>query len=438
MQLDPLVVPGGLSLSSDIQDDWGYTAGYPPAIVFSIPPMPLTEVAVRNARADDKPRKLFDAHGLFLFVTPKGGKLWRLKYRFGGKEKLLSLGPYPLIGLREARDARDTARRMVIAGENPGLAKANARQATFAALNNTLKQISEEYQAKLTREGRAPATLEKLEWYLTFVLPALGELDVRSITAAQVLDVLRTIESRGRYETARKTRSTVGAIFRYAIATARAENDPTSALRGALTRPTVKPRAAILDPAAFGGLLRAVWAYDGSPEVVAGLKLLALLYPRPGELRHADWSEFDLGGAIWTVPASRMKMRRPHRVPLSREAIEILSDLEKKRTHATALAFPSLRSASRCLSENTFNAALRRMGFTTDQATAHGFRASFSTMANESRLWSADAIERALAHVEEKSARRAYARGEHWDERMRMAAWWSERCDQLRLGVEAI
>ena len=213
--------------------------------------MPLTEVAVRNARADDKPRKLFDAHGLFLFVTPQGGKLWRLKYRFGGKEKLLSFGPYPLLGLREARDARDAARRSLLAGEDPGQAKADARQAVLAAVANTFKQIAEEYQAKLTREGRAPATLEKIEWYLTFVLPALGELDVRSITAAQVLDVLRTIEARGRYETARKTRSTVGSIFRYAIATARAENDPTSALRGALTRPTVKPRAAIFDPGCF-------------------------------------------------------------------------------------------------------------------------------------------------------------------------------------------
>ena len=396
--------------------------------------MPLTEVAVRNARADAKPRKLFDAHGLFLFVTPQGGKLWRLKYRFGGKEKLLSFGPYPLLGLREARDARDAARRSLLAGEDPGQAKSDARQAVLAAVANTFKHIAEEYQAKLTREGRAPATLEKIEWYLTFVLPVLGELDVRSITAAQVLDVLRTIEARGRYETARKTRSTVGSIFRYAIATARAENDPTSALRGALTRPTVKSRAAILDPAAFGGLLRAIWAYDGSPEVVAGLKLLALLYPRPGELRHAEWSEFNLDGAIWTVPATRMKMRRPHRVPLSLEAIEILGDLEGKRTHSTALAFPSLRSAERCLSENTFNAALRRMGFTTDQATAHGFRASFSTMANESRLWSVDAIERSLAHEEEKSVRRAYARGEHWDERLRMATWWSERCNQLRTG----
>ena len=397
--------------------------------------MPLTEVAVRNARADDKPRKLFDAHGLFLFVTPQGGKLWRLKYRFGGKEKLLSFGPYPLLGLREARDARDAARRSLLAGEDPGQAKANARQAVLAAANNTFRQIAEEYQAKLTREGRAPATLEKIEWYLTFVLPALAALDVRSITAAQVLDVLRAIEARGRYETARKTRSTVGAIFRYAIATARAENDPTSALRGALTRPTVKSRAAIVEPAAFGALLRAIWAYEGTPEVVAGLKLLALLYPRPGELRHAEWVEFDLDGAVWTVPASRMKMRRPHRVSLSREAIEILADLEAKRTHATSLAFPSLRSASRCLSENTFNAALRRMGYTSNQATAHGFRASFSTMANESRLWSADAIERALAHEEEKSARRAYARGEHWDERERMAAWWAARCNQLRAGI---
>ena len=415
----------------DIQCFLGYVRGYRYSVVFPIPPMPLTEVAVRNARADEKPRKLFDAHGLFLFVTPQGGKLWRLKYRFGGREKLLSLGPYPLIGLKEAREARDTARRRLVAGEDPGLAKANARQAALAAVNNTFRQIAEEYRAKLAREGRAVGTLEKIDWYLTFVVPFLGEHDVRGISAAQVLEVLSTIESRGRYETARKTRSTVGAIFRYAIATARAENDPTSALRGALTRPSVKPRAAILEPKAFGGLLRAIWSYDGTPVVVAGLKLLALLYPRPGELRLAEWSEFDLDSAVWTVPASRMKMRRPHRVPLSREAIKILTDLEAKRTHATVIAFPSIRSATRCLSENTFNAALRRMGYTTDQATAHGFRASFSTMANESRLWSADAIERALAHEEEKSARRAYARGEHWDERQRMAAWWSERCASM-------
>lgn len=226
----------------------------------------------------------------------------------------------------------------------------------------------------------------------------------------------------------------IGSIFRYAISTARADNDPTSALRGALTRPTVKPRAAILDPLTFGGLLRAVWANDGSPEVIAGLKLLALLYPRPGELRYAEWPEFDLDSAVWTVPASRMKMRRPHRVPLSMEVMEILDDLKMKRTHTTALAFPSLYSASRCLSENTFNAALRRMGFAGDQATAHGFRASFSTMANESRRWSADAIERALAHEEEKSVRRAYARGEHWDERKRMAEWWAAECERLRNG----
>ena len=254
---------------------------------------------------------------------------------------------------------------------------------------------------------------------------------MREITASDVLNVLRQVEAGGRHETAHKVRGTIGAVFRYAIATARAEVDPTGALRGALTRPTTKPHAAITDHRGYAELLRAVWGYEGSIETLGALKLMALIYPRPGELRQAAWAEFDLETEVWTVPASRMKMRRSHRVPLPAQAISVLTELQRSAGRSE-LVFPSIRSASRCMSENTLNAALRRLGYTTDQMTAHGFRASFSTMANESGLWHPDAIERALAHVEENDVRRAYARGEHWDERVRMATWWANQCDAMR------
>ncbi|TIU87441.1 MAG: integrase, partial [Mesorhizobium sp.] len=233
---------------------------------------------------------------------------------------------------------------------------------------------------------------------------------------------LRTVEVRGRYESARRLRSTIGSVFRYAIATARADTDPTSALRGALIRPTVTPRAAITDPKALGGLLRAIESFDGQPATRAALKLMALLFPRPGELRAAEWDEFDFKTSVWTIPEARMKMRRPHRVPLSRQAVCILAELRKISEIGTLL-FPSVRSAARPISDNTLNAALRRMGYSKNEATAHGFRATASTLLNECGKWHPDAVERQLAHIENNNVRRAYARAEHWEERARMMQW---------------
>ena len=393
--------------------------------------MALTELAIRNAKAKEKAFKLADAGGLFLFVSASGGRLWRFKYRVAGKEKLLSIGPYPLISLKAARDARDDAKRDLIKGVDPSRRKNDARLQAKAEAEHTFRHIAEEYVAKLQREGRADGTMDKIRWYLSFAYPAFGDRELRTISAANVLDVLRSIEMRGRHETARKCRSTIGSIFRYAIATARAEADPTLALKGALTRPVVTPRAAITDLKAFASLLKATWGYDGSPEVVAALKLLILLFPRPGELRQARWSEFDLDEQVWTIPASRMKARRTHRGHLMTQSVQILSELRAYK-NPSAFVFPSVRSIDRCMSENTLNAALRRMGFTSKEVTAHGFRASFSTMANESGLWHPDAIERALAHIETSKVRRAYARGEHWDERVRMAEWWANKCETLR------
>ncbi|WOJ88323.1 site-specific integrase [Methylocapsa polymorpha] len=227
--------------------------------------------------------------------------------------------------------------------------------------------------------------------------------------------------------------ATIGEVFRYAVATGRADADPTGALKGALAAPTVQHRAAIIEPKAFGGLLRAIAAYEGAPETQAALELLALTFVRPGELRAAEWTEFDLDASVWSIPGEKMKMKRPHRVPLAPHSIGILLELQAITGHGKFL-FPSVRSAVRCMSENTINAALRRLGFEKDEMTGHGFRSAASSMLNESGLWNADAIERQLAHVDNDSVRRAYARADYWEERVRMMAWWANRCDELRRG----
>jgi len=248
---------------------------------------------------------------------------------------------------------------------------------------------------------------------------------------ADVLVPLKRVEERGRYETARRMRSTISAVFRYAVATTRAENDPAAPLQGALTTGVVRHRAAITDASKFGAMLRAIDTFEGQPTTVAALKLMALLFPRPGELRQAEWSEFDLGNAIWSIPARRTKMRRELRKPLSRQSIELIEGLQRISGHRELL-FPSLRTWTRPISENTLNGALRRLGYSKNEATAHGFRATASTLLNESGLWSPDAIERELGHVESNDVRRAYSRGEHLEERRQMIQWWADHCDRLR------
>jgi integrase len=392
--------------------------------------MPLTDLECRKAKAAPKLTKLSDMGGLQLWVYPTGSKLWRFAYRFGGKQKSLALGRYPATTLLQARMARDEAKVLLDEGSDPSHVKRLAKlEREFPG--DSFDIVAKEYLAKLRREGRADATMTKLEWLLDFALPVLGPISVSAIRPIEVLAVLRTVEKRGRYDTALRLRSTIGAVCRYAIATARAEADPTVSLHGALTAPTVKSRAAITDPKAVGALMRAIDGFSGQHTTQAALKIMALLFPRPGELRAAQWSEFDLEGAVWTIPAARTKMRREHRVPLSRQALSILYDLQSI-TGAGPLVFPGIRTVRRPISENTMNAALRRLGYSQDEATAHGFRATASTLLNESGLWSADAIERQLAHVESNDVRRAYARGEHWDERVRMMTWWADYLDQLK------
>ena len=278
--------------------------------------------------------------------------------------------------------------------------------------------------AKAEREDLAATTLAKKRWLLTLARPDLGPRPVAEITAAEVLVPLRRVEAKDNFETARRLRAIIGQVFRFAIATARAENDPTYGLKGALTTPKVTHRAALIEREAFAGLVRAVWSYQGAPDTRAALQLMALLYPRPGELRAARWDEFDLAKGEWTIPAERTKMRRAHRKPLPASAVTILEDARTRNAHA-AFVFPAIHTTQRTMSENTMNAALRRMGFTKNEATSHGFRASASSLLNESGKWSADAIEAELGHSDPDAVRRAYHRAAYWDERREMCEWWS-------------
>ncbi|MBG0794734.1 tyrosine-type recombinase/integrase [Methylocystis sp. H62] len=394
--------------------------------------MPLSDTAIRGAKPDpSRTIKLSDGGGLQLWVQPTGAKLWNLAYRFGGKQRKLAIGPYAAIGLKDARDRRDAAKRLLIDGIDPSQNKRTEKLASEAQKANSFEAISRELLDKKRREGKADATLAKVEWLIGLALPDLGPRPIAEICAPEVLATLRKVEVRGRLETARRMRATIGEVFRYAVATGRAQGDPTGALRGALTTPQVTHRAAIIDPKGLGELLRAVEGHAGAPEVRMALQLLALTFTRPGELRMAEWTEFDLVASVWTIPGKRMKMRRPHRVPLSRQTLDLLSEVRKISGNRT-LVFPGARDPKRPLSENTLNAALRRLGYSKDEMTAHGFRAAASSILNESGKWNADAIEAQLAHVERNSIRRAYARAEFWDERIRLMDHWANLLDEIR------
>lgn len=395
--------------------------------------MPLNDLEIRNAKASDRLRKLSDGGGLQLWITPDGAKRWRLAYRFGTAQKTLAIGVYPAVNLKEARTARDEAKRLLKGGQDPSVAKKIAKAARAQEVADTFDAIAAELIGKKRREEKADRTLAKIEWLLSLAKPAIGARPISEISAPEVLRVLRGVEARGRHETARRLRATIGQVFRYAIATGRADSDPTGALKGAIVSPVVRHRAAIIEPKAFGGLLRAISAYEGAPETRSALELLALTFVRPGELRAAEWSEFDLETAVWAIPATKMKMKRPHRVPLAPSTVALLREL-RAITGGGKFLFPSVRSAARCMSENTINAALRRLGFDRDEMTGHGFRSAASSMLNESGLWNADAVERQLAHVDNDSVRRAYARADFWEERVRMMVWWAEKCDELRRG----
>jgi integrase len=398
--------------------------------------MPLTDSAIKAAKPNAAQYKLHDAGGLFLLVRPSGGKLWRHKYRFNGKEQLLSLGAYPDVSLAEARKRRDEARKVLAEGRNPSAEKKRAALAATIGAGNTFKVVAEALIAKREREGAAAATVAKARWHLDR-LNKLHTRPIAEIEAFELLSVLKAMETRGNLEAARQVRAFASRVFRYGVATTSCKRDVAADLIGALTAPTVKHHAAIVDPVKLGALLRAIEGYDGQPGTRHALRLAPHVFVRPGELRQAEWEEFDLDAAIWRIPASRTKMRKEHCVPLSRQAVAIMDEAALV-SGRSRLAFPGLRSPSRPISENTFNAALRRLGYSKEEITAHGFRTTASTLLNESGRWSPDAIERALAHGERDKVRAAYNRAAHMEERRAMAQWWSDYLDTLRDGAEVI
>lgn len=387
--------------------------------------MPLTDIQIRRLKPEDRPFRKSDGGGLFLEVRPNGSKLWRMAYRYEGKQKLLSFGAYPAITLIGARAKRLEAKSLLADGLDP-IAYAKAERINRQALNqHTFGKIADELVAKGEKDGLAARTIEKKRWVLELANADLRDRPIGAIDAAEVLTVLRKVEAKGNYETAKRMRSTIGQVFRYAIATARAANDPTAGLHGALITPKTVHMAALTDWETFSGLVRAIWGYhSGTPETRTALKLMALLYPRPGELRLAKWSEFDLDASTWCIPKERTKMRRLHTKPLPSQAVELLKEM-KLLNSDSELVFPSPWAKGKPISENTMNTALRRMGFTKDECTSHGFRASASTLLNESGKWSPDAIEAELSHIGADEIRRAYHRAAYWDERVKMAQWWA-------------
>jgi integrase len=378
--------------------------------------------------------KIYDSKGLYLLVSPPRSPGWRLKYYFSKREKLLSLGTYPEITLKRAREKRDDARRILKDGADPSL----ERQKVKLAQADTLKLIAEEWLGKQD-ERLAESTLSRDRGRLeTFVFPKLGSTPLRSISPADLLACLRKMEAKGIHESALRVRSLCGRIWRFAIATGRADRDITADLKGALTAPTTKNFAAITEPARIGDLLRAIHGYQGQPATAAALKLAPLLFVRPGELRGAEWSEFDLESKepTWRIPGARMKMGEQHLVPLSTQAVAVLRELEAITGDGKFL-FPSLRTPARCMSNNTINAALRRLGYDSDEMVGHGFRSMASTCLNE-QGWHPDLIELQLAHAERNKVRAAYNRAERLAERRKMMQAWADYLDGLKAGGKVV
>ena len=392
--------------------------------------MPLTDAKVRAAKPQSKTYRLSDERGMYLEVTPTGGKYWRFKYRVLGREKRLAIGVYPTVSLSEARKSRDEARLQLASGIDPSANKKAERLAKSGA--DSFEQIAREwYESQST--NWAPSHADKVIGRLNReVFPWIGSIAANKITAPDLLELLRRIEFRGHVETAHRTHQIVSRVFRYAIATGRAERDPAADLRGALKPYRSKNLASIKDPKRAGELLRAIDSFSGTFVVLCALKLAPLVFVRPGELRGANWAEFDLAKAEWRIPAERMKMRSPHLIPLSRQSVAILNELQPF-TGPVGYVFPSARSRTRSMSENAITAALRRLEYSGDEMTGHGFRSMASTLLHE-QGWNPHAIERQLAHAEGNTVKAAYNYAEYLDERRKMMQAWADYLDVLKEG----
>ncbi len=399
--------------------------------------VPLSDHKIRKAKPQQKPFPLFDGGGLFVLVTPTGGKLWRFKYRFGGKNKLLSFGSYPEISVASARRKREEARSQIAEGIDPGQVRKAQKAAGVAAAESAFEVVAREWHEKFYDRwtpGHAATLMKRLE---REVFPWIGARPIGEIKAPELLSVIRRVESRGTLDTAHRIKILAGQVIRYAVATGRAERDPSGDLKGALPPKRQKHRAAVTEPKEAAGLLRAIDGYTGSFIVKCALQLGALFFVRPGELRRAEWSEIDLEEGIWAIPAAKMKMRQPHIVPISRQASEILNSL-KPMTGSGRYVFPSHRSTLRPMSNNAILAALRRMGFTKDEMTGHGFRAMARTILDEVLHVRPDYIEHQLAHTVRDPNGRAYNRTAHLEERKKMMQQWGDYLDGLKAGAKIL
>jgi integrase len=391
--------------------------------------MSLTDTAVRNAKPMDKPFKIADSRGLYVLIS-KAGKYFRWDYRFAGKRKTLALGVYPDISLKEAREKHEDMRRLLVRDIDPMEFKKQKKLEVHAEVKNAFETVAREWFIKnksVWTEKHAETIISRLQ---NNIFPWLGKCDISALTAPMLLEVLRRIEDRGAHETAHRVKQICGQVFRYAIATGRAERDPSFDLRGALTPTRSKSMATITDPEKIGALMVAIDGYQGSVITRCALKLGPLTFVRPGELRHAEWSEINLDKAEWKIPAEKMKMRTTHIVPLSLQAITVLGEI-KPLTGNSKYVFPSLRSGTRPMSNNTILAALRNMGYGKDEMTGHGFRAMASTILHE-QGWPSDIIERQLAHAERNNIKAAYNHAQHLPERRRMMQKWADYLDSLK------
>ncbi len=397
--------------------------------------MLLTDKAIRNAKPKESPFKLHDEKGLYVLVN-KAGKYFRMDYRFGGKRRTLALGVYPETSLAEARDKRDDARKKIQGGIDPVQEKRVAKLATMRSQSITFESVAREWLSKVSNGLTDKYVLLVVRRLERHIFPWMGSLPIHEITPGDILQALRKIEDQGRVETAHRVAQICGQVFRYAIVTGRCDRNPAGDLRGALTTVKHGHMSSITDPKEIGGLLRAIDGYDGYFVTQCALKLAPLVFVRPGELRRAEWSEVDFETATWKIPAEKMKMRRDHLVPLSAQALAILQALQPL-TGRGRYIFPSIRTNDRPMSENTILAALRRMGFTKEEMTGHGFRAMASTVLHE-QGWPSNVVERQLAHAEKNSVKAAYNHAEHLDERRKMMQAWADFLDSLRAGATVV
>jgi integrase len=390
----------------------------------------LSALAVENAKPRARDYLIADGEGLHLLVTTEGSKLWRFRYRFSDKQKMISFGSFPEVSLSAARMKREDARKLLAQGINPSEQKKLDKLSAEVAGRNTFLAVAEEHIQRLKDQKLAHATISKNRWLLMELASPLHQRPISQIKPAEILVILQKYEKAGMRETARRLRGIIGAVFRLAIATLRAETDPTYSLRDALAAPVVTHRAAITDEAQLGILMANLDQYDGWPTLKHAIQFLALTMVRPGEVRHMRRNEVIWPASTWLIPAERMKMRKPHDVPLSKQALAILQNVWPL-TEGDNLVFPSIRSIRRPLSENSFNSVLRRMGYGSDEVCAHGFRTSASTILNE-RGHDDDVIEAALAHEDENKVRRTYNRARYWPERIVLLQVWADLLDEFK------